>query len=126
MINWQGTFSADKNEILFSRFGINYNNEPEMYRKGSVVYRDYRTLEGEDEDATAPAEPSTSTEPPERTEQRGKEEEQQTTAVPKFKSKTQREKEKKRARKAKIVTEHVDIIGDEFWEKRPWLLGSGN
>lgn len=36
----QGTFSADKNEILFSRFQINYNNEPEMYKKGSVVFRD--------------------------------------------------------------------------------------
>lgn len=36
----QGTFSDDKNEILFSRFGINYNNEPEMFRKGSVIFRD--------------------------------------------------------------------------------------
>lgn len=31
--------SSDKNEILFQRFGINYNNEPEMFKKGSVVYR---------------------------------------------------------------------------------------
>lgn len=36
----QGTFSADKNEILFSRFGINYNNEPEVFKKGSILYRD--------------------------------------------------------------------------------------
>lgn len=36
----QGTLAADKNEILFSRFAINYNNEPEMYKKGSVVFRD--------------------------------------------------------------------------------------
>lgn len=36
----QGTLSADKNEILFSRFGINYNNEPEVSKKGTVVYRD--------------------------------------------------------------------------------------
>ena len=35
----QGTVSSDKNEILFKRFGINYNNEPEMFKKGSVVYR---------------------------------------------------------------------------------------
>ena len=26
----KGTFSNDKNEILFSEFGINYNNEPEQ------------------------------------------------------------------------------------------------
>lgn len=33
------TVSADKNELLFSQFGINYNNVPEMYRKGSTLYR---------------------------------------------------------------------------------------
>ena len=36
----KGTVSSDKNEILFSRFGINYNNEPEIFKKGSVLYRD--------------------------------------------------------------------------------------
>ncbi|CAI6339880.1 unnamed protein product [Periconia digitata] len=36
-----GTVAADKNEILFSRFGINYNNEPEIFKKGSVLYRDF-------------------------------------------------------------------------------------
>jgi tRNA(His) 5'-end guanylyltransferase len=35
----QGTVSADKNEILFKRFGVNYNNELEIYKKGSVLYR---------------------------------------------------------------------------------------
>lgn len=35
----QGTVSSDKNEILFKRFGINYNNELEIYKKGSVLYR---------------------------------------------------------------------------------------
>eukprot|EP00041_Stephanoeca_diplocostata_P037286 m.1402100 g.1402100 ORF g.1402100 m.1402100 type:complete len:156 (-) comp25009_c0_seq36:891-1358(-) len=35
----EGTFSKDKNEILFSQFGINYNNEPPMFRKGSIVVR---------------------------------------------------------------------------------------
>lgn len=32
-----GTVSSDKNEILFSQFNINYNNLPQMYRKGSVL-----------------------------------------------------------------------------------------
>lgn len=36
----KGTLAADKNEILFSRFGINYNREPEIYKKGSVIFRD--------------------------------------------------------------------------------------
>uniref|UniRef100_A0A182N3K9 Probable tRNA(His) guanylyltransferase n=1 Tax=Anopheles dirus TaxID=7168 RepID=A0A182N3K9_9DIPT len=33
----QGTLASDKNEILFSQFGINYNNEPVMYRKGTIL-----------------------------------------------------------------------------------------
>lgn len=32
--------SGDKNEILFSKFHINYNNEPEIYKKGSTIFRD--------------------------------------------------------------------------------------
>ena len=31
------TLSGEKNEILFSEFGINYNNEPELFRKGTVL-----------------------------------------------------------------------------------------
>lgn len=36
----KGTVSSDKNEILFKEFGINYNNEPNCFRKGTVLYRD--------------------------------------------------------------------------------------
>ncbi|KAL8831075.1 MAG: hypothetical protein Q9170_005455 [Blastenia crenularia] len=36
----KGTSAADKNEILFSKFGMNYNNESEQFRKGNVIYRD--------------------------------------------------------------------------------------
>jgi len=35
----RGTLSSDKNELLFSQFGINYNNEPALYRKGSIVMK---------------------------------------------------------------------------------------
>ncbi|EDX05090.1 GD21976 [Drosophila simulans] len=35
----RGTFSADKNELLFQEFGINYNNLPAMYRKGTILLR---------------------------------------------------------------------------------------
>lgn len=34
-----GTFSSDKNEILFSEFGINYNNEPLIFKKGTILIR---------------------------------------------------------------------------------------
>ncbi|XP_015126659.1 probable tRNA(His) guanylyltransferase [Diachasma alloeum] len=36
----KGTLSAFKNELLFQDFGINYNNEPEMFRKGTTLFRD--------------------------------------------------------------------------------------
>jgi tRNA(His) guanylyltransferase len=39
-------------------------------------------------------------------------------------SKTQQEKEKKKRAKARITVQHVDIIKDEFWERRPWLLSN--
>lgn len=32
-----GTVSADKNEILFNEFGINYNNEPEIFKRGTLL-----------------------------------------------------------------------------------------
>ena len=35
----RGTFSADKNELLFSKFGINYNTLPPMFRKGTILLR---------------------------------------------------------------------------------------
>uniref|UniRef100_A0A0B6ZC82 tRNA(His) guanylyltransferase n=2 Tax=Arion vulgaris TaxID=1028688 RepID=A0A0B6ZC82_9EUPU len=33
----KGTFASDKNELLFSEFNTNYNNLPELYRKGTVI-----------------------------------------------------------------------------------------
>ncbi|KAK4626417.1 tRNA(His) guanylyltransferase [Fulvia fulva] len=97
----KGTLAKDKNEILWSRFGVNYNAEPEIYKKGSVVYRDYGECEatggnggwGGNKEATEG-------------------------------SRSQMEREKKRKQKARIVVEHVDIIQDTFWEKRPWILAT--
>lgn len=39
-------------------------------------------------------------------------------------SKTQEENDRKRRAKARITVQHVDIIKDEFWERRPWLLSN--
>ncbi|XP_044384506.1 tRNA(His) guanylyltransferase isoform X3 [Triticum aestivum] len=33
----KGTLSTDKNDLLFQRFRINYNNDPEMFQKGSCT-----------------------------------------------------------------------------------------
>jgi tRNA(His) guanylyltransferase len=95
----KGTVSGDKNEILFTRFGINYNQEEEIFRKGSVVYRAFDEVEGDSEGGSG-----------------GKK------ADPK--SRSQVEKEKKKRMKARIAVEHVDIIGEDFWEKRPYILAA--
>lgn len=48
----RGSASSDKHEILFSKFSINYNNEPEIYKKGTIIVRE---MEGEE----VPKEPLT-------------------------------------------------------------------
>jgi tRNA(His) guanylyltransferase len=39
-------------------------------------------------------------------------------------SRSQQEKFRKLRRKAQVVVEHVDIIKDDFWAKRPWILSN--
>lgn len=34
------TDSGQKNELLFSKYGVNYNQLDAIFRKGSVIYRD--------------------------------------------------------------------------------------
>ena len=96
----KGSLAADKNEMLWSRFGINYNNEDEMFRKGSVIFREYEVkLNGA---GVEPGQPNGPVSEP---------------------SKTQQERARKAKMKAEIVVRHVDIIKEEFWDQRPWLLG---
>ena len=44
------------------------------------------------------------------------------TTAPAPLSKTAAEKDRKRRLKARIAIEHIDIIRDEFWDQRPWIL----
>ncbi|KAL8937072.1 MAG: hypothetical protein Q9216_004606 [Gyalolechia sp. 2 TL-2023] len=113
----QGTLAADKNEILFSKFGINYNKQPEQFKKGSVIYKDVSqcsslcNIHGLTEKYGTQAlgtrdKPVTATQGYRESE---------------F-SKTQRDKEMKRLQKAEIKLEYLDIIRDDFWKARPWLF----
>ena len=108
----QGTFSPDKNEILWSH-GINYNNEPEMFRKGSVVFRAYELEDNPKTNGNETVSLGQSSEQEPNTEL------QDEDTVP---SKTQAEKMRKAKAKARVAVEHIDIIRDEFWDKRPWIL----
>ncbi|KAI9698603.1 MAG: tRNA-His guanylyltransferase [Bogoriella megaspora] len=107
-----GTLSKDKNEILFSRFQINYNNEPEIFKKGTVLYRDIKM--------TIPAKdiaPSSMTEGLEPASDIG------SSVSGNVSSKTQANKDRKVRFTSRVVVEHVDVIQDEFWEGRRWILG---
>jgi tRNA(His) 5'-end guanylyltransferase len=42
----KGTLAGDKNEILFSEFGINYNNEEEQLRSSFIIMLLYGSFKG--------------------------------------------------------------------------------
>lgn len=161
-----GTLSAEKNEILFSQFGVNYNREPEIYKKGSVIFRDLaaptekkkskegdlsaRAMEpenvssteaavgsskttstdtetnvddGQDTSALTPMTAPKSCPAPVKSESQIKESTKRlASSTPKPKSKTAQLKAKKLRQRAPVVVEHIDIIQDEFWKRRPWIL----
>ncbi|KAJ5578481.1 tRNA(His) guanylyltransferase [Penicillium hispanicum] len=100
----KGTVSSDKNEILFKRFGINYNNELDIYKKGSVLYRQYELQEPQSTRAST--------------------EHDDNSIADAEQSKSQKDKLKRLRRKAQVVVDHVDIIKDDFWERRPWILSN--
>jgi len=45
-------------------------------------------------------------------------------AEPVKQSKNQEESDRKKRAKARILVEHLDIIKDDFWNRRPWLLSN--
>ncbi|ODQ82711.1 hypothetical protein BABINDRAFT_11094 [Babjeviella inositovora NRRL Y-12698] len=88
-----GTLASDKHEILFSQFQLNYNNEPEAYKKGTTICREYSVVDAIE------------------------------GGMMKMElSERQKQREEKKRKKAKVVVHHTDIINDKFWNERPWLL----
>ncbi|KAJ5819308.1 hypothetical protein N7474_004899 [Penicillium riverlandense] len=88
---------------------MNYNNELEMYKKGSVVYRQYELQDPSSVQTSADDNGSSGA----------------SSAVPGSKpSRSQQDKLRKLRRKARVVVDHVDIIKDEFWDRRPWILSN--
>ena len=134
-----GTQASDKNEILFTEFGINYNNELEIFKKGSVMYRNYgpqtdveQVEERNDEDdGMAGASESTVEDidalkvtdsfiiqlKKDRNKERNRDK-----GGSGEKSNAQVKRELKKLAKSEIVVVHEDIIKGDFWEKRLWIL----
>jgi len=101
----KGTFANDKNEILFSEFGVNYNKESEQFRKGTTLYRKKVELPVIDIGIGAGDNQVTTNEGDEGNQ--------------KANSKCKQVKTKVRT----VIEETTcDIIQDEFWDKNPNLL----
>ncbi|WVN89235.1 uncharacterized protein L203_104453 [Cryptococcus depauperatus CBS 7841] len=116
----QGTNSKDKNELLFSQFSINYNNLPEMFRKGSVLVRQAQqpSVLASSKPQTVQQEGSNENHPVEIASQGPKSSEIITTGH----EKCLRKEKTYVGTEGRVVVLHEDIVGDAFWKERPWLL----
>ncbi|RPD61221.1 tRNAHis guanylyltransferase [Lentinus tigrinus ALCF2SS1-7] len=99
----RGTVSSQKHEILFSRFGINYNELPARFRKGSVLVREEVSDAVETGDAPQ-ADQAIST----------------PTGEPA--SVSDKKAQKKPRVRTTVELYHFDIIGDEFWDGHSNIL----
>ena len=105
----QGTESKDKNEMLFSRFGLNYNALPDIFRKGSTIARAETrpTTTSSDDPPDPDSHPSEPSAP------------NRSTVTTETSSRKSRPFD---GLKGFINVLHIDIIRDPFWAERPWLL----
>lgn len=115
--------------MLFSQFGINYNDIDPFYRKGSVLVRvDPNSLPkakcgvpsaSVDADSDAPSTPADT--------EGGDGEADVGLSVEEARRRRKLEKKAKKSEKYEGMTGPVvylndDIIKDAFWNERPWLL----
>ncbi|SPC65448.1 related to THG1 - protein required for tRNA-His guanylylation at 5 prime end [Ustilago sp. UG-2017b] len=113
------TVSADKHEILYQRFGINYDKLEPMFRKGTtLIYTPAPTttsqqgIEGEGEEEEKGEKGVLSNPKDEKTRLRIELKKGAREA------KSQEKKEKK-AKASVLRTLHCDLIGDDFWNPAP-------
>ncbi len=109
----QGTVASDKHEILFGKFKINYNNEAEIFKKGTVLYR--QTNSGAD----AVHKQTGVNQIPSINDDINA----QMIRQPTCQDKKLMEAGRCSARaKTGITAYHVDLIQEKFWSERQWLL----
>ena len=105
--------ASDKHEILFANFKINYNNEAEIFKKGSLLYRQ-------------PDPPVKALDEPKNASQLASKNDlisaDMATKSP-FQKKTPAKPERGTSViKTSVVVDHVDLIREKFWSEKPWLL----
>lgn len=108
----QGTRASDKHEILFSKFKINYNNEAEMFKKGTLLYRqtDIQMKALDEQKSVNRISPKVNHRSADVT-----------TKLP-FQKPTPAKPGQSTSRiKTSVMIDYVDIIEEKFWLEKPWL-----
>ncbi|BGO98634.1 tRNA(His) guanylyltransferase [Rhodotorula toruloides] len=108
-----GTVSSQKQEILFSQFGINYNNLEPMYRKGSlVIWEEEPPAENAPASTDEPSTASSSASPSPASAQTANSLSIDSTLAPV----KMRQRKKPAKPKRRLVVVHEDLISDAWWE----------
>lgn len=105
--------ASDKHEILFSKFKINYNNEAEIFKKGTLLYRQPDPPMNVHDKPANPSQIASNND--------------SVSADDDARLPSQKKRPAKPGRgisviKTSVVIDHVDIIQENFWSKSPWLL----
>jgi len=113
----RGTNSGQKHEILYSKFGINYSAVPRRFRTGSVLVRE-QLSNGEIDASVISLEDTSRTNsygtPTSNNVTIGSEDD---VALPRVHG-----SQRTRQESTRIALQHCDIIKEEFWIQRPYLL----
>jgi len=113
----RGTNSGQKHEMLYSKYGINYNALPRRFRTGSVLVRE-QLVNGEIDAGGLSLEDTPETNsvgtPASNRVSIGSEEDVVTPRVS--------GNHLSRQETSRIALLHCDIIKEEFWNQRPYLL----
>ncbi|GAA5892463.1 tRNA guanylyltransferase [Sporobolomyces salmoneus] len=99
-----GTISSQKQEMLHTEFGINYNNESAMFKKGSLIMWE-----------TAPVGESNSN-PEVSPAPQAESNDSQSASEPATPVKHMRQRKTPAKPKRRLVILHEDFINDEWWE----------
>ncbi len=125
----EGTFAADKNEILHSRYGINYEKLEPIFRKGTTLVwtaaaasASASSSDGLAASSKNAASAEVETEANEQPVLTNPKDEKLRLKIESKRAAKEAKKQEKRDKKAQLSvlrTLHCDIISDEFWVPAP-------
>ncbi|KAI9296455.1 putative tRNAHis guanylyltransferase [Neoconidiobolus thromboides FSU 785] len=115
------TVSSDKNELLFTKFNINYSKLPEMHRKGSVIFKPKIVKKIHERKNLTMSSNGTNNNPEKILKL---EEAENTELTPNDVRIINNEVETAKSilKPGKVTIHHIDIISKKFWDEHNYLL----